>query len=189
MTRKVLDGNARFADIARLIAPNNTPVWLAEMLRDWTPSLALDRYVQEKQPTKAEMKKRLLEIRDAALLLQRALSDAPMREFLEREGSIRIENIGGLDHTLRMIAERADLAAASPAITAAVGKTKKGRGKALPLNAISPKAFCALIIAETWAYLRGTKPHLNFRACFKPSQMARKGSARTSVGQVRGRPF
>jgi hypothetical protein len=97
--------------------------------------------VQEKQPTKAEMKKRLLEIRDAALLLRRALSDAPMREFLETEGSIRIENIGGLDHTLRMIAERAERAAASPTITTTAGETKKGRGKALPLEAISPKGL------------------------------------------------
>ena len=158
MTRKVMHGSTRFADVAQLIAPNNTPAWLAEMLRDWAPSVALDRYVQATQPTKAEMKKRLLDIRDAALLLQRTLSDAPMREFLEIEGSIRIENVGGLDHTLRTIAERAERAAASPTITTAAGETKKGRGKALPLEAISAKAFCALIIAETWAYIREGQP-------------------------------
>jgi hypothetical protein len=37
MTRKAMHGSARFADVAQLIAPNNTPAWLAEMLGDWTP--------------------------------------------------------------------------------------------------------------------------------------------------------
>jgi len=158
MTQKVTDGSANFAHVAQLIAPSNTPAWLPEMLRDWAPSVTLDRFVQERHPTKAEMKRRLLEIRDAARLLQRALSNPPMREFLEIEGAIRIENVRDLDHTLRTIAERADLAAASPKISTAAGKGRKGRGKALSAGAISPKAFCALIISETWAHLRGGYP-------------------------------
>jgi hypothetical protein len=48
MTREVVDGSARFAEVAQLIAPNNAPAWLAEMLRDWAPSVALDRVMSLK---------------------------------------------------------------------------------------------------------------------------------------------
>ena len=148
----------RLAEVAGLIAPTNASPWLVALLRDWAPSIMLDRGVHAIQPTKAKMRKQLTKMAEAAAILQRGLSDSSTKEFLELEGSVHIENIGGLDHTLRVIGERAALAANSPRIAAAAGKAKKGRGKALPSGAISPKAFCALIVAETWAHLRGDHP-------------------------------
>ena len=146
------------AEVADLIAPTGAPPWLATLLRDWAPSIMLDRGVHAIQPTKAKMRQQLTKMAEAAAILQRGLSDSSTTEFLELEGSVHIENIGGLDHTLRTIGERATLAAASPRIAAAAGKAKKGRGKALPSEAISPKVFCALIVAETRAHLRGDHP-------------------------------
>ena len=146
------------AEVADLIAPTSAPPWLATLLRDWAPSIMLDRGVHALQPTKAQMRGQLAEMADAAAILVRGLSYSPAKEFLEREGGVHVENIGGLDHALRAIGNGATLAAASPAIAAATGKAKKGRGKALPSGAISPKAFCALIVAETWAHLRGDHP-------------------------------
>jgi hypothetical protein len=73
-----------------------------------------------------EMRERLMRVSDAALLLQNALQDTATSEFLELEGNIPIENVGGLDHALRTIAERAAGAAASPRIAATSTKTKRG---------------------------------------------------------------
>jgi hypothetical protein len=155
MSERVASG---LAEVAGLIAPTNTPAWLATLLRDWAPSIRLDRSVHEMQPTKAKMREQLTQMANAATILQRGLSYSPTKEFLELEGHVHIENISGFNHTLRVIGEGAALAAASPRIAVTAGKAKKGRGKALPSGAISPKAFCALIVAETWAYLRGEHP-------------------------------
>jgi hypothetical protein len=148
----------RIAEAAGLIAPTNAPPWLATLLRDWVPSLMVDRAVHEAQPTKANMRERLTQIADTAAILQRALRDSPTKEFLELEGSIHIENVGGLDRTLSGISECAKRAAASPRISATSNTAKRGSGKALPANAFSPKTFCAVIISEVWKYLRDAYP-------------------------------
>jgi hypothetical protein len=147
-----------FATVASRFVSTEAPNWLPNLLRDWAPSLMMDRAVHEAQPTKAQMRKRLGEIAEAAVLLQQALQDAPTKEFLELEGHVQIENIGGLDHALRTIRERATLAAQSPRISAASGTARRGRGKALPTGALSPKIFCAIIVSEIWKYLHGRYP-------------------------------
>jgi hypothetical protein len=150
-----------YAKVAALIAPTDTPPWLATMLSNWAPSLALDRGVHANQPTKVRMLESLIQIKKATAFLLQALQDAPTREFLEHEGSVRIENLGGLYDALQKLSERAALAAASPQISE-VSETsttaKKGPGKALPANAYSPKTFCAVIISEIWNYLHGEYP-------------------------------
>jgi hypothetical protein len=60
-----------FADVARLVAGTDAPPpWLAAQFERWAPSLMLDRCIEDKQPKKSEMKKRLAEVRKAALLLR-----------------------------------------------------------------------------------------------------------------------
>jgi hypothetical protein len=147
-----------YKEVALLIAPTDTPAWLSSMLSDWAPSIALDRAVHEAQPTKVEMRKRLAQIQLAAATLLHSFQHAPTKEFLEREGAIRIENFGGLEHTLRTIGERAATAAVSTTISETLAKAKKGTGKALPAISIPPKAFCALIVAEVWKHVRGNYP-------------------------------
>jgi hypothetical protein len=103
------------------------------------------------------MKKRMKEIRDAATVLLQMLQDVPTKEFLEVEGRLQIENVGGLEHVLKGLSEGAKIAAES-LLSTATGTTKPGRGKAVPRSAISAKAFCALIVAEAWAHLHGNYP-------------------------------
>jgi hypothetical protein len=148
----------KIEEVISHIAPADAPAWLAGLLCDWLPSLVQDRGVHEVQPSKATMRKSLIKVGEAAASLQQALQSAPIREFLETEGSIQIENLGGLDHTLRHIAERAALAAKSPRISNKAGIAKKGTGKALPTDAFSPEVFCAVIISEVWKYLHGEYP-------------------------------
>jgi hypothetical protein len=162
-----------FTDVASLIAPADTPPWLAPLLRNWAPSLMIDRQVHAAQPTNTKMLRVLSDVSNAATVLRRALAHAPTKEFLELEGGIQIANAGGLDHVLRAIGERAAVAAASPRI-AAMTKTKtrtkkrrskktktqakRGRSRALPTNATSPKTFCAIIISEIWKQVHDEYP-------------------------------
>jgi hypothetical protein len=147
-----------FEEIARLIAPSaGVPPWLPTYLRNWAPSLLIDRHVHAMQPKKTKMKRRMKEIQDAAAVLLDMLGDVPTKEFLEIEGRLQIENVGGLEHVLKGISGGAKIATES-LVSTATGATKPGRGKALPRSAISPKAFCALIVAEAWAHLHADYP-------------------------------
>ena len=89
-----------FEAVAGLVAPANTPPWLEEYLEKWGPSVMLDRGVTTNQPTKKAMKERLTNVSNAAALLNKELSDTATREFLERAGRVRIENLGGLQRAL-----------------------------------------------------------------------------------------
>lgn len=146
-----------WTEIAALIT-NDSPPWLPTLLRQWGPSIMLDRAVHAAQPSKTQMRKRLIQVANAAAILRDAMQHDPTREFLELEGNVRIENLGDLEHTLRIIGERAASAAVSPRISTSGTTAKKGQGKALPAKALHPKVFCALIISETWKFLHGKYP-------------------------------
>jgi hypothetical protein len=53
------------ADAARLIAPKNTPPWLLELLRVYGLETTKERELQEQLPSKANMRKKLLEAKQA----------------------------------------------------------------------------------------------------------------------------
>ena len=118
----------------------------------------MDRFVYEMQPTKAEMKKRLAEVRDAALLLRDALNDTPIREFLEIAPLGPIEFRGVFDQMVQELAGRAERAMASTLLSTETGKTKAGRTRAMPPDASSAKLFCAALVAEAWAYFYHSDP-------------------------------
>jgi hypothetical protein len=79
------------------------------------------------------------------------------RSFWKSKAAFKIENVGGLEHVLKGISGGAKIATES-LVSTATGATKPGRGKALPRSVISPKAFCALIVAEAWAHLHADYP-------------------------------
>src|SRR2546430_15857205 len=60
------------------------------------------------QPTKAEMKKWLAEVRDAAILLRDALNDTPISEFLEIASLGPIKFRGVFDQMVLELAGRAE---------------------------------------------------------------------------------
>jgi hypothetical protein len=146
-----------WTDIAALIN-KDPPPRVTTLLREWGPSIMLDRAVHAAQPSKTQMRKRLTQVANAAAIVREALQHDPTREFLELEGNVRIENLGGLELALRTIGEHATSAAASPRISASGTAAKKGQGKALPAEALHPKVFCAVIIGETWKFLNGEYP-------------------------------
>jgi hypothetical protein len=50
-----------FADVAREITGDEAPPWLVEALAQWGPSLTIDRAIALTQPSRLEMKKKLLD--------------------------------------------------------------------------------------------------------------------------------
>jgi hypothetical protein len=147
-----------FVCIAQSIGGDSAPAWLPEQLRKWTGSIFLDRWVEVKQPARAEMRSILRNVGGSAGLLLRALGSPPVREFLEAAPNGPIQNIGRLTHDLEDLVFRANQANRSTSLATSTGATKAGRGKAAPAGAISPPIYCALIVMETWKFLRGAEP-------------------------------
>ena len=146
-----------FLDVARTIAPKDTPPWLAVLLEDYGAQIAKERELQEDLPTKAYIKEKLVKIDHAAQILIELLNDATAMVFIEAESNAQIDVIV-LETHLRRFANAVQLAAASRAITGAKGKAKRGRGKATARIWLSPKDYCALVVAETWLFIRGRRP-------------------------------
>ena len=151
------DSPRDFESIAELIAPD-PPAWLAEHLCRWAPSVQLDQAVQKHQPSRGAMRTNLAEVKNATEVLLRALGTPAVREFLEPRASGPIPTLGYLQRMLIDLGDRAERGSQSPALVNAEGKTKAGTGRALPEGAISPQAYCALMIAEAWKHFRGDYP-------------------------------
>jgi hypothetical protein len=127
------------------------------------------------------MRELLIRVVGAAKFLQHAVAHPAIREFLESPPAGPIENIGIFDRSLRDLAERLEGALKTPSLTNEAGKTKAGRGRAMPPEAVSPQVYCAMLIAETWKHFRGRYPgvhnqkaakaaHLYWMACGKDSE-------------------
>jgi hypothetical protein len=143
-----------FEPVAKLITPK-PPIWLKEHLHRWLP---LHAYGAEAlQPTRAEMREKLTKVGEAASLLIKALGSTAIVEFLDLEAD-RLLATGDAQATLVDIRDRAAAAYRSSALVDSRGRTKAGRGRALPKAGISAKTYCALLIAEAWLYFNGNYP-------------------------------
>jgi len=152
-----------YVEIARLIAGDDAPPWLAKHFKRWAGSLFLDRHIQTGQPTKSEMKKELQSVEEAAAQLSFSLSELKIREFLEAGSLGPIDYIGTLTRCLDDIADRAARAMNSDALSRPDGITRPGPGPALPPGVTSPQGYCALLIAEAWREFHGSYPALGSR--------------------------
>ena len=143
--------------VARLIvaAP---PTWLVDILVAWSPSVWLQARVLDLQPSRAKMRAYLRWFDRTVSALRKALGEPPVRGFLDAAADEKIEYHGAIDAYLRDLGARATRALASPELATAAGKTKAGKGVALPPGALHAASFCAVIVVETWKYVRGAYP-------------------------------
>ena len=72
-----------FIDVARLICPVDPPGWLAEQLWRGNQWLYRDRSVEDSRPSRAQMRKALLEVGEALSAVTEALGSPWVREFLD----------------------------------------------------------------------------------------------------------
>lgn len=142
---------------ARLIAPE-APVWLAEILLGWSPSVWMQARMQELGLPRAQMRERLRRIVHAIDTIKGALGETSVRTFLDTAGEESIAYAGQFDVDLRDLGVRAARALASPQLVTRAGATKAGKGPAMPPGAVHSASFCALIIAETWKYIHAAYP-------------------------------
>lgn len=84
-------GVPTFADVARLIAPNNTPPWLPELLRDYGLQIAKDRELQEAFLSKTDMRRRLIEAKQTVERIESLLNDTMTMMFVETESNIHTD--------------------------------------------------------------------------------------------------
>ena len=142
-----------FERVGQLITPK-PPIWLKEHLRRWLPMHAYA--VEILQPSRAETRAILAKVAEAASVLVTALDSSAIVEFLDLGADQPVAR--KLQVTLIDIRDRAAAADRSPALVDSKGRTKAGRGRALPKSGMSAKTRCALVIAETWLYFNGKYP-------------------------------
>ncbi|MDA8216949.1 MAG: hypothetical protein M0Z94_04950 [Dehalococcoidales bacterium] len=148
---------SHYEPAARLLTPD-APVWLAEMLLAWSPSVWLQARMHEFGLPRAEMRERLRRLEHAVATIKGALGEASVRAFLDAADKEAIAYAGHLDAYLRDMETRVARALRGPELVTPVGKTKAGKGPALPPGAIHPARLCALIIAEAWKYVHAAYP-------------------------------
>jgi hypothetical protein len=95
---------------------------------------------------------RLEQLSDSAKLVARELQDPAVSDFLRGEQRASPSENLQFGADLIEIKRQAESALLSDYLATKAGKTKGGRGRALPPNAGSPRAFCAAVILEAWAY-------------------------------------
>jgi hypothetical protein len=161
--------------VARIITGDDEPPpWLVQTFEMWASSLATDRAIAVKQPTKAKTRKNLQAVTDAAHTLIDALNDGAVRGFLD-EAPDEIAYHGQMDQMLRDLARRAEESAAS--LANADGKTKPGRNRAMPRRACHAKSYCAAMIAEAWSFCHGKEPSPKNQDAAAAAQVFWNGSA------------
>ena len=144
-----------FEPVAQLITPK-PPIWLKEHLRRWLPMYPYAAEIL--QPSRAETRAILTKVAEAASVLIKALRSSAIVEFLDLGADEPLRAPGNLQAPLVDIRDRAAAASRSRALVDSKGRTKAGRGRALPKAGISAKTYCALLIAETWLYFNGNYP-------------------------------
>ena len=144
-----------FINVARLICRDEPPSWLAEELWRWNRWLYRDRFVEETRPSRAQMRRTLLEVEEALFVVTEALESPWVREFLDVSSHGPIVDPERLTPALEDLQARATQARTGLATKA--GVTRPGPGKARP-EGMSPRTLCAIMIWEAWKHARGAAP-------------------------------
>jgi hypothetical protein len=156
-----------FIDVARLICRGDSPSWLAEQLWRWNQWLYRDRLVEENRPSRAQMRRTLLEFEESLVLVTEALASAWIREFLDVSPHGPIDDPERLTRALEDLQDRATQARTGLATKA--GATRPGPGKARP-EGMSPRTLCAIMIWEAWKHLHGAAPGAKNRRAAKAAE-------------------
>jgi hypothetical protein len=164
-------GSPCYQEISKLIVGPDGPPWLPDFLSSSAPGLALDRNVQALLPSRADMRKTLRGVGEAAVFMRSAVNEGSVRAFLEDNSRGPIPYHGWLDHFLGDLAARAVDAQESARLTNPKGKTKAGKGAAAPSNSFSPERYCALLIAELWHHFRSRYPGKRNRKAAQAAEM------------------
>jgi hypothetical protein len=156
-----------FIKVARLICRGDPPSWLAEQLWRGNRWLYRDRLVEESRPSRAQMRRSLLEVEEALVLVTEALASSWIREFLDASSNGSIVDPERLIVALEDLQDRATQARTNLATKA--GVTRPGPGKARP-EEMSPHTLCAVIIWKAWKHVHETEPKPKSRRAWEAAE-------------------
>lgn len=154
--RRRLEEIPTFADVARLIVPGDTPLWLPAHLEWWSAGVFHDRMLDEVRPTKAETRAELKRFAEALQYVVSKAESPFIRHFLEN--ATHSKKLPASNWQLRDLAERADFGSTSTLLVDKHGKGKRGRGKPKLPNYADAKTRLAARVVEIWMHFRGKTP-------------------------------
>jgi hypothetical protein len=143
--------------VARLLK-KDAPLWLNSHLEWWAQGMYADRLKEESQPTKSQMRERLLALQKASELIERELGSTSMREVLAIDLRGPLKYVSNLPFMLRGLAGYVEFVRTSSGLTQKDGTTKRGRNKANGPHHVSAKTRCAARIVELWLHFFGREP-------------------------------
>jgi hypothetical protein len=156
-----------FLEVTRLICPVDPPGWLAEQLWRWNQWLYRDRSVEDSRPSRAQMRRTLLEVEEASFVVTEALGSSWVREFLDASSNGPLADPERLIVALEDLQDRATRARGNLASKA--GVTRPGPGKARP-EGMPSRTLCAIMIWEAWKHVRGEEPSPRNRTLAKAAE-------------------
>jgi hypothetical protein len=136
-----------YREVARLVAGENAPDWLAGHFASWTPTVFLDRAVSKVWPSRKGLLEQLNNVKIATAFLQQSINSPAMRSAL----CLQNVTVVRLCQMLTEIGQNAALAATSNELVDNQGKPRPGRPSQ------DARLLCAALIAETWAYFHHRK--------------------------------
>jgi hypothetical protein len=147
-----------FQPIALLLTPNG-PEWLKESLHLFCYDVWRHRVLEEERPTRAQLLEMMTEVKGAVDSLMKVLTRADHLAFLgSKDRPLSLPGIMFLQMHLRDIGDRASNACQSPELVGEDGKGRPGQGRAYATKILSPRNYCALVIAECWKRFNGNYP-------------------------------
>lgn len=168
MIRVPLEDIPTFADVAKLIVPSDTPLWLPAHLEWWSAGVFHDRMLEEIRPTKAQTRAELTRLAEALRYVASKAQSPFFRHLLEGEGHSKKLPVSSSQ--LNILAVRADYASQSTLLVDSEGKGKRGRGKPKLPNYADARTRLAARIVEIWLYFHRKEPGLRNRRVLEIAQ-------------------
>jgi hypothetical protein len=157
-----------FADVARLIVPDDSYPWLPAHLEWWAPGIRHDFLADQLRLTTFQTVEQLSEIVGALATIERSLSNPNIRNLLE---IARLPNRIDLRiATLRDLSRRAEITLSSSVLIGKDGKTKRGHGKPSVPDVFEAKTLVAARILELWRFLNKLEPGMTSKPAAAAAQ-------------------
>ena len=150
-----------FADVAKLILPNDAPLWMPGHLEWWAQGVRHDLIVDGMRSSTLKTRQRIAAFAEAARLIEKELGCPVIRSLLTAANEST--EIGITPREMRLLASRADAAGQSSLLVSANGKTKRGRSKPQIPDIFDARTILADRVLEMWRFFRKTIPGLKNR--------------------------
>ena len=136
---------------AEIISP--TPHWLAEVLSNCSFDIRSARSIEEMWPERQKMRDELQELWGLTDFLDKRLQNPATIKFITAHSDAGSPDvISDFTRDIRELDSQLRRALNSPILVDENGKVRRGRGKPLLPDSVSPKGLCAALVAEVFDF-------------------------------------